>query len=346
MELSIFDLITVKLTGAKDKAQMIEEMGRLLQQDMPLTDVARDFETFGSTLEKMVGKRLRIASDNGIAIHLAFEGIISDTAFETMKAGEAAGDMVEAFDKTKIAIQNSEGLFGMLLMSFVIPILKFLALALAIGFLGEYIFSMLKDLSPYGRWPGLSQVFYGYVSFIYQNWVAIIGSVVGLFVTVHLVKSKMTGGLRNYIDVLPFFKQYRLLTAGATLNALATLIHSDIALLKAIEILQSKAEPYSKWHLGMIELNIQKARSGGSLGQMLDTGLINEREVNRLSRTISDNELGDRIMHSSDEHNYLLKKQTERINYWMKIAFMVLLFSHIILLFASVMFLILSIQTN
>lgn len=323
METSFADKLTYKLASAEDKLNLLEDIYFLLNQDMPTLDIALDLQK-GSSFEKVVGANMERAVEQSKPLHEVFEPLMSSTTLQALKAGINGGDTAKGFSDASKAMQLSEGLFGKLIRSYTFPILKILAVVLATGFLGDFVFSQLVQTSPVKTWDFFSQFMYSYTLSVQSNWELIIVFTFGIIGLVWLMCTQVVGLPRRFIDKLPFFKQYRLLSAGSTLSNLSTLLNADEPLLESVWFLKKSANKYTNFHLNKIEENINRSR--GVLGNTLNTGMINERDVHRLSRSIPDNEVGDRLMLSAKNHNTLLERQIlklQRINYYLFLIFFV-----------------------
>lgn len=323
MEITFADKLTYKLASTEDKLNLIEDIHFLLNQDMPTMDIAFDLQK-GSGFEKVVGTNLERAIEQSRPLHEVFEPMMSSTTLQALKAGINGGDTAKGFSDASKAMKLSEGLFGKLILSYIVPIFKILAVVLATGFLGDFVFSQLVQTSPVKTWDFFSQSMYSYTLAIQSNWELIIAFTIGFLIIVWLICTQLVGVPRKLIDKLPFFKQYRLLSAGSTLSSLSTLLNADEPLLESVWFLKKSANKYTKYHLNKVEENINRSR--GVLGNTLNTGMLNERDVHRLSRSIPDNEVGDRLLLSAKNHNTQLERQIlklQRFNYYFFLIFFV-----------------------
>ncbi|MDF9399138.1 hypothetical protein [Vibrio sp. 1180_3] len=345
MKLSFLENLSIKFTAVSDKINLLEDIANLLSGDMAIIDVALDLSEFGQPIEKLVGKRMYYAIRNTKPIYTAFEGIVSEITLQTIKAGEESHDLASGFLRAKEALEASEGLIGKLLKAFIIPGVKLLCVFLATGAIGNYVFSQLTMMTPLGRWPSISQMYYHYSQFLYENSIAIILGTLSLPIVVYVVVNFVHGPIRNRIDMIPFFKQYRLMSAGATLSTMATLLNANLSTLKMLQFLKGRTTRYCRYHLALMESNVTNNVGKGNIGYILDTGLIDARENNRLKRASGASTVGDRLQASANEHNLKLKRQIDKINSITTTGFLVLLYSSLLGFFSAVVFLVLSINT-
>lgn len=341
MELSLLDRLTYILSSTEDKIHLLEDIAFLLDQDMPSSDIAIDLQK-GSGFERTVGKHLERAIENSQTFDVVFEPLLSPITLQTLKAGINNGDTSQGFKDACKAMKLNEGLFGSLIRSYIFPVFKILGVVLATGFVGDYIFSQLVELLPPRKWDFFSQFMYGYTTSIVDGWLEIVLSTVGLLLLAWLITVKVVGTPRKYIDKLPFFRQYRILNGGMMLSSLSTLLNADEPLLSSVQFLQNNSNHYMKYHLTLIEDNINNSK--GVLGKTLKTGMVNERDIHRLSRSIPDSEIGDRLMLSAQSHNTVLGRQITTLGKVNKYVFMVVFISSLLSLFGSVLLVSLSIQ--
>jgi type II secretory pathway component PulF len=341
MTVSFFDNLTYKLASAEDKLNLMEDIAFLLDQDMPLTDIAIDLKK-GSSFEKIIGQNLEASIQNSRPLYEVFAPLLTKPTLQALKAGTDNGDASKGFKDAREAMLLAEGLFGQLISSYIVPTIKMLGVMLGSSFLGDYIFQQLVVVSPPARWSFFSKGVYDYTQFVVNNFSTIIGFVFALFLTAYFVTTQVTGPIRGFIDKLPFFKQYRTLCAGITLSNLATLMNSDQSLIFSVKFLQKDASNYIKYHLGRVEENITNSK--GILGKTLNTGMVNERDIHRLNRSIPENEVGDRLQLSAESHNTILKRQIETLEKVNKFAFLIFFVGSLGVIFASVFLVALSIK--
>lgn len=341
MGISLLDNLTYKLATTEDKIHLLEDIAFLLDQDMSSMDIAIDLQK-GSSFEQVVGKNMEKAIEKSQSLDAVFEPLLSATTLQTLKAGINNGDTSKGFKDACQALTLNEGLFGALILSYLVPIFKVLAVVLVSGFLGDYIYSQLVELLPPRKWDLFSQFMYNYATTIVEKWKLIL-AVVGMFillawfVTVHVV-----GKPRRYIDKLPFFKQYRILNGGMMLSSLSTLLNADQPLLSSVQFLQKSSNRYMYYHLTLIQENINNSKD--VLGKTLNTGMVNERDIHRLSRSIPDSEIGDRLLLSAQSHNTILERQIKFLGNFNKYFFMFFFVGSLLSVFGSVMLVALSIQ--
>lgn len=342
--LTLGERITVFFSNAEAKANLMLDVSRQLARDASIKEIADDFDKYGNSLEKLIGKRLKWTLQNAKAPFYAFEGIVNNLTLETIKTAVETDKMADGFMLAKESVEKSEGLFGSLVFGFIWPSIKIIAVLLGVSLLGQYVFSQLTQIVPVRRWPGLAQITYDITGAISDSATVLLVFFALVVIWVSITIRFATGRVRQVIDKVPFFKQYRIMTASLTLTSLSMLLKSGISFLDAIKFLEKRSKPYVAWHLKEIRRNITRVK-GASVGQMLGSGLVNDREIQRLSRPIEENMIADRLTDSSSEHSLQLERQIKRIKFTNNIIFILFLVLSVALVFSSVLFLVLSINT-
>ena len=338
MKLSLTEKMTVLFANANQKHDLLVDIAKSLEQDMTIPEIAKDFQTFGSSLEKMVGKRIEAASGRSKPLHTAFEGVVSDISIQVLQSNE--NDLTAAFYQAADSLKNTEGLFQSLLMAYLVPLAKIYAIVFLMSFIGNVVFAQLIPMIPMSRWPSLSQNFYAFISVFNNHRILIVTATLILMTIIGYTLKNLRGSARYFIDSLPFFKQYRLLTASAVMRQLATLLNSGTPFLEAVEWTAKRHSPYAQWHLKQIAKNIKEVKHSGNIGKMLETGLVDERNVNRLKRVIPVNQLGDRFQKVADSSTFTLERNVKIVTVFSGTAFLASVYLFMLTFFASVVFLI------
>lgn len=344
MKLDIGDKLTVLLSTAQAKEDLMTDICRSLRQDFSIPDIAKDFQNFGTPLEKLAGKRMGIATQQAKATYTAFEGIISPIALQALRTSEETGDVADAYQASALAIQSSEGLLSSLIRAYIVPIIKVLGLLFIISIIANEVFSQLATMVPRAKWSGISSSFYDLATFVYHKWSVILTLFIAFIVLVGLLITQVVGSPRSYLDKCPFFKDYRALVAISVLVQLGTLINAGKPFKESIDWVKQQQNRYGKWHLSKMAKNLNEVKRAGNIGHTLQTGLISDREADRLKRPIPENLIGDRLEQSGENQRTLLKRKVDKMNRGSETLVLFTSYGIMIWFFAAVTFLILSIQ--
>lgn len=96
-------------------------------------------------------------------------------------------------------------------------------------------------------------------------------ALVAMVGVVWLMLIRMVGFQRDFLDTLPVFKHYRMMTAARLLTSIGTLMLSGVAFRDAVRILRRSGSRYVAMHLARI---LDRLARGIDLGSALDTGLL------------------------------------------------------------------------
>lgn len=344
MKLDLGDKLTVLLSSAKAKEDLMTDISRSLRQDFSIPDIAKDFEKFGTRLEKLAGKRMGIATQQAKPTYTAFEGIINPIAMQALRASEETGDVAEAYQTSALAIQSSEGLLFNILKAYITPIIKILGLLSIISIIANEVFAQLTSMVPRAKWSGISSSFYDLAIFVYHKWFVILILLLTFFLLIGLIVTQLVGRARLHLDNLPFLKDYRALVAVSVLVQLGTLINAGKPFKEAIDWVKQQQNSYGRWHLSKIARNLNEVKRSGNIGHTLQTGLISDREADRLKRPIPENLIGDRLKQSGENQRTILKRKVDRMNANSEVFVLLASYAIMIWFFGAVTFLILSIQ--
>ncbi len=202
----------------------------------------------------------------------------------------------------------------------------------------------MKMLSPVQTWPSFSRLIYETSLGIYENQLFIIVGFILIPVITFGIITFWLGDSRRFVDKLPFFKQYRLLTASASLSSLATLLASDTPIRESVEFLHERARGYGAYHLERMIEQIGHNTGKGNVGYALDTGLINAREITRLKRLSTDADLSRKLQNMSTTHSKQLVSSIQRIEKLMAILWPFIMYGTLLLFGGSIMMMALSIR--
>ncbi|MBD1574741.1 hypothetical protein HC725_15920 [Vibrio sp. S17_S38] len=197
------------------------------------------------------------------------------------------------------------------------PLLGIIALLFTCACAYWFFFPMMTNLLPMPRWGGLSQFAYLFSKFWANKGLYIIIGIIVLS-TISIISLPLApvgnGLIRKYIDQLPVFYHYRLITSTNLLRSMANLTRAGLSLLEGIDHIGYKTTPYLKWHLSNARKKIQSGES--NIGKILDTGLIQEQNV-RTMRIIG--ETGNHyetFNNSAELHNSLLESKMAIFRVW------------------------------
>lgn len=334
----------VVLTNLEQKLSLLDDIEDQLRDDTPITEIAEDLVKFGTGMDVIVGKQIQATLGESKPVYQAFDGLLNDITVQTIKSGEEADDLARGFADAQKSLSASEGYFFSLIKAFLVPMAKIMGLIIGFGYGGEYAYGQMKMLAPVQTWPAISQWIYELSISIYANQILIIIGFIFIPVITFGIITFWLGDSRRFVDKLPFFKQYRLLTASASLSSLATLLGSDTPIRDSVEFLQERASGYGAYHFERMLEQIGHNTGKGNVGYALDTGLINAREITRLKRLSTDADLSKKLQNMSTTHSKQLVSQIKRIENLTAILWPFAMYGTLLVFGGSIMMMAMSIR--
>ncbi|MEZ8987894.1 type II secretion system F family protein [Vibrio breoganii] len=338
-------LIAKLMMSSGQKIDLLADIEDLLKEGTSIVDVANDLVAFGAGAEKDIGQRILDQVGNGKSVAYAFEGYVSDIVVQTLLAGERAEDLAGGCKNAVTAIQNTGGVAGLIASSLGPPIALFLLIFGVVIALAANIFPTLEDMVPMNMWPGFSRNYYLFVSDVADNWMMYMGIAIATPILFISFCRNGTGGIRELLDKVPFFAQYRYVIASQIMFTMSTLLRNGESMVDALRFCETGASRYQKWKVGQIKERMEESRSA-SIGSLLDIQLLHVRQLNRLRITGS---LGggndERLFRAAENHTSMLSRQITAFGKTSKILVMACSVLLLLLLIGSIMLLVMTMRS-
>jgi type II secretory pathway component PulF len=314
---SILDVIQNNLLfSAREKIDLCDTVALLLQDGLTIKQIAEDFIKYGTGNQKRVGQAMLSQMQAGQQISEGLKPFFGHLAMQAIQTSEKSKRLAEGFEQAKETLATTSGI-GMRLLSMwkseLIQLVIFLALFVQMG---NSAWPSLTKMVPPARWPSLATQLKGFSDWLaaYYLWAAI-GVVAGI-VVFNLVLRMLTGPVREALDGLPMFSQYRLAVASNTLYTMAMMLKTGASLKDSIARCKYGATRYQRWKVSLIERKFIDSRSS-NLGELLDVGLLERRQVNRLILLSGGGSRGtlnaQRLERSAQYHSSTLEKLITKV---------------------------------
>lgn len=274
------------LLSTKAKIQLLEDLHvRFEFGDDPQT-VAEEFIEHGSNLEKEIGSQINEALSNGSPFSEALEGWIPKIALESIRVGESSGDLAKGCENAIATLKaTSESI-----LKFAFEIGKPLVFVL-IGIVicsatAVNLMPTLAGQTAINQWPYVSRAAYNFGINVTSYWQLYSLIICMLLVGIYFLLTDWVGESRKYVNGTPIFRQYNLVISIRLLTSIAQLRSIGVSLDESIDILMNSegVDKFTSYHLNEMKMKIQKSQSDGLIGNLLDTGLLEDRLINRLKR--------------------------------------------------------------
>lgn len=309
--------LQTKLFGLNQQASLLQQIQRLSKVGIHQREIAEQLVKYGSSAEKQIGVSLLKSIDSGEPFSDALKPWFNRMVWESLLAGETSGDWQGGLANALETIYMQNISTMMLIKALMKPLAGLITLLFACACAYWFFFPMMMDLLPVPRWGGLSKFAYSFSQFWANKGLYMIFGLIALTM-ISIVSLPLApignGKIRKYIDYLPIFSHYRLITSTNLLRSLSNLTRAGLNLLEGIDHLAYKTTPYLKWHLSNARRKIQAGES--NIGNIFDTGLIQEQNI-RTMRIIG--ETGNHyetFQNSAELHGSLLENKMTIFRVW------------------------------
>ncbi|MBD0788062.1 hypothetical protein HUO09_17040 [Vibrio sp. Y2-5] len=303
--------ITQLLLGTDERLKLLEDLEtRFTFGDDPQT-VADDFIAFGSNLEKEFGTAINDAISNGLSFTAALEGWFPEIVIEAIRMGETSGNFGKGCKYGKEALEATSESVMTFFMTIGKPILFIVSVFAMIGLISVNLMGTLGSNKPMNQWPLVSVSVYDFGHNLVNNWGLYLCLVIFCVICLFIALTNWTGQSRNNVRMSPLFRQYNLVMALRIINGFAQLRSIGLSLDESVEIMLSSTglNRYTRYHLEEVQGNIQLSEVEGVLGRLLDTGMLEERMVNRLNRVTNPAITDVRLLKQTATEIYRLYKR-------------------------------------
>jgi len=207
--------------------------------------------------------------------------LIPKTEALLISASESVGRLDEGLIRAKFLAEGTKRLKSAIINPLVYPmILMFLCLSIFI-ISDRFIFKELVQQIPFDVWPKPIIVFKDVCHFFSFNAIYIIPLIVFLFLLSVWNLPRYTGKFRSFLDkYVPPFNFYRPLAVSSFLISFSSLYDGGVSAIDAIGRLKKSADNYTLHHLNLM---LNTSRRTKPIDQMIDTGLIDDVTMSRLS---------------------------------------------------------------
>lgn len=309
--------LQTKLFGLTQQASLLQQIQRLSKVGIHQREIAEQLVKYGSSSEKQIGRSLLQSIDSGEPFSNALKPWFNRMVWESILAGETSGDWHGGLSNALETIHMQNISTIMLIKALIKPLFGLVALLFACACSYWFFFPMMTELLPMPRWGELSTFAYSFSQFWANRGLYMIFGIIAL-ASISVISLPLApigdGRIRKYIDYLPIFSHYRLITSTNLLRSLSNLTRAGLNLLEGIDHIGYKTTPYLKWHLSNARKKIHAGES--NIGDIFDTGLIQEQNV-RTMRIIG--ETGNHyetFKNSAELHGSLLESKMTMFRIW------------------------------
>lgn len=266
--------------GKKSQLAFLEDLSLLINDGIPANRAIEMMAHVGKGLNKEVATTIAQKISQGQALAEGMKEWFSPNVVEIVRVGEAGGALPQTL-KSAINMLSQQGVaMGAFVGAVSYPLLVIAIACIIILYLNGSVFEQFKQIKPVDQWPEAGRRLIFVANIITNWWWMAIVIVVGTTIVLRRLMTNYTGEFRPQLDKVPPFSFYRTLTAARVLETLGLLVANGVVFRAAIKVMQYQANPYTLYHLSMMEHFLSKGKT--NIGDVLATGLVNDDDLMRL----------------------------------------------------------------
>lgn len=264
----------------KQQQAFLEDISQLIQDGVPASQAVQTVAQISKGPLKQAATSILQKVAEGKLFAEGMQGWFPQTVVEIIRAGEEGGTLAENMASAVRSLSSQAKGFTSLINSTLYPITVICMGLFVAVFMKHSVFANFIAIKPVSDWPSNGILLYNVATFVESWWWLIAILVVGTIVAISQSMRELTGDLRKFLDILPFFSLYRQVTAARFMETLGLLLSNGIILKRALILLRTHANHYLAWHIYMMEFRLSGGRE--NIAEVLDTGLIPAADILRL----------------------------------------------------------------
>ncbi len=275
--------------GGGRRAKMYKKLARLMEHDVSLLEAVsnlknRALKRGASDFEAVVLKRVEKRLHDGLPPGQAFARFVPVNEGVILQSYDA--DFIKGLKDCAKSIEDAAKIRGHIVAALAAP-LFYAALLLGVMYVyGSMVLPKIAVVLPFERWTGTLRGL-ALMSFFTTSvwfWVFLAGLVLS-FALFAVSLPRFTGPVRAFLDRFPPYSIYRILVGAATLQSLASLMHSGRSVPQALQRIERLSRK-NLWLSERVNAALFHLRSGEQLGEAFFKSKLN----------FPDNELNEDLM--------------------------------------------------
>ncbi len=266
--------------GTKKQLAFLEDLYTLINDGIPANRAVEMLGKVSTGINREVALSIADKIAQGQPMADGMRDWFSLNVVEVIRVGESGGALSQTM-KSAINMLSQQGMvMGAFFGAISYPIFVLVIACAVIVYLNSQVFTQFRMIKPEKDWPieGLRLVWVAQL--VTHWWWILIVSIIALCLVFKFIMANYTGFLRPFLDRFPPFSFYRQLVAARLLETLGLLVANGVVFRSAIKVMQLQANPYLFSHLDNMGHQISVGKS--NIGDVLDTGLVNEQDLMRL----------------------------------------------------------------
>ena len=295
----------------RKQIKLLDNIYRLTVAGLQQRDIANQIASYGSSLEQLIAIEILDGIGKGKGFSIGLKEWIDTLSWQALVAGERAGDFEGGVKNALITLRTRSASTVLIARALAKPILGVsIMLAVSAG-IAIKIIPQFGGFVPMNRWDSLTIIAYQFGLFWYEWGMLLGGGLVAILIGVSISLPLLTGQIRVSLNNFPIYRQFRLIQTSSLLYSLGNLMKANYGLLDSLTTIQENASPFLNEHLIQMISNVHSGRK--NLGDILNTGLLNESEQSTLKLLGEIGSFDITLLRSADMHHAMITDEIELI---------------------------------
>lgn len=199
---------------------------------------------------------------------------------EIIRVGEQGGALNATVKSAINTLTQSSGAMTAFIGAIAYPLMVIIMACSIIVYLDGSVFMQFRNMKPLAQWPQAGRDLVGLANLIRHFWWLFIVGAIGAVLLMSKILNDYIGAFRSKLDSVPPFTLYKQFVAAHFMETLGLLVANGIVFKNALKVMQYRSSPYLTSHLVTMEHQLSTGK--GNIADILDTGLIEEKDILRL----------------------------------------------------------------
>lgn len=266
--------------GTKRQLGFLEDLYVLINDGIPANRAIDMMSQITTGLTREVALSISEKIGQGQPLAEGMRDWFGTNVIEIIRVGEAGGALAQTIKSATNMLSQRGVAIGSFVGAIAYPLLVITMACFIIVYLNNSVFVQFRVLKPISQWPEAGQRLVLVAQLIENWWWIFVIAIIAVLLVFRQILINYTGDFRPMLDNVPPFTFYKRLAAGRLLETLGLLVANGVVFKSAIKVMQYQANPYLEYHLMMMEHLLAMGKT--NIADVLDTGLISERDLMRL----------------------------------------------------------------
>ncbi len=267
-------------SGSK-QIQTLSDIKEMLDEGSTLHDISEHLVKFGNKNEKRVGQAIAIQLSKGQPIGDVMHHYYGDLAAQAITNGEVNSRLTNGIEQAiEILKITSAGLVDVLL-SVTLPAMGMICSLGVILLMGSYAWPLVLGLVPQYKWPLVTSFMYEFWNLLDAHFIHGLATLLVIAIAAKPILNNWTGGLRQKIDNVFGFRQYRWALSAQLLFMMSSSLKAGRSIDESLDFAEKKSNKYLKWKITLIRNQLIQSKDD-NFAYLLDVHLLESSLFNRM----------------------------------------------------------------